>query len=289
MIGRIETEVERNGKTEYETRYYLCSLALCALSFARVVRAHWGVENRLHWVLDVVFREDLARFRTGDGPQNMAIIRHTALNLLSGAGAPHGQSEEPAETRWLERRLPRNRHPADRVMFRAIRLNLFHPSLMPRPSATPHAPARAIIARTPGKPAKCQAMAPPATPMLPARKVQALMIPEPCPSLLPVIGRRAPVVVRAPAYGNAGPAHHGDKPDLHQANSDTQTQRMPMMALAMTISPMHPIMAQDAARRVPSPPKPRGRARTALCSVAAAPHPTAVRSVPIGPHSGRRD
>jgi predicted transposase YbfD/YdcC len=85
MIGRIETTVERNGKIEQETRYYLCSLALCALSFARAVRAHWGVENRLHWVLDVVFRDDLARFRTGDGPQNMAIIRHSALNLLSRA------------------------------------------------------------------------------------------------------------------------------------------------------------------------------------------------------------
>ena len=85
MIGRIETAVERDGKIEHEARYYLCSLALCALAFARAVRAHWGVENRLHWVLDVVFREDLARFRTGDGPQNMAIIRHTALNLLSRA------------------------------------------------------------------------------------------------------------------------------------------------------------------------------------------------------------
>ena len=85
MIGRIETEVERNGNIECETRYYLCSLALCALSFARAVRAHWGVENRLHWVLDVIFRDDLARFRSGDGPQNMAIIRHTARNLLSRA------------------------------------------------------------------------------------------------------------------------------------------------------------------------------------------------------------
>ena len=83
MIGRIETTVERNGTIEYEVRYYLSSLALCALTFARAVRAHWGVENRLHWMLDVVFREDLARFRTGDGPQNMAIIRHTTLNLLS--------------------------------------------------------------------------------------------------------------------------------------------------------------------------------------------------------------
>ena len=85
MIGRIETEVERNGKIEYETRYCLCSLALCALTFARAVRAHWGVEDRLHRVLDVIFRKGLARFRTRDGPQNMAMIRHTALNLLSGA------------------------------------------------------------------------------------------------------------------------------------------------------------------------------------------------------------
>lgn len=85
MIGRIETEVERNGTVERETRYYLCSLALCALTFARAAQAHWGVENRLHWVLDVIFREDLARFRTGDGPQNMAIIRQAARNLLSRA------------------------------------------------------------------------------------------------------------------------------------------------------------------------------------------------------------
>jgi hypothetical protein len=55
------------------------------LTFARAVRAHCGVESRLHCVLDVIFRDDLTRLRTGDGPQNMAIIRHTALNLLSRA------------------------------------------------------------------------------------------------------------------------------------------------------------------------------------------------------------
>ena len=85
MIGRIETEVERGGEIKIETRHYLCSVPLDARTFSRAVRAHWGVENGLHWVLDVVFHEDLARLRSGHAPQNMAIIRHTALNLLSRA------------------------------------------------------------------------------------------------------------------------------------------------------------------------------------------------------------
>ena len=85
MIGRVQTEVERDGETQYETRYYFCSIALTAEMFGRAVRGHWGIENRLHWMLDVVFREDLARLRSGDAPANMAIVRHTALNLLSQA------------------------------------------------------------------------------------------------------------------------------------------------------------------------------------------------------------
>jgi predicted transposase YbfD/YdcC len=72
-------------KGRIRIRYYLCSLGLNALNFARAVRAHWGVEDRPHWVLDVTFHEDLARFMTGDGPQNMAIIRNTAPNLLARA------------------------------------------------------------------------------------------------------------------------------------------------------------------------------------------------------------
>ena len=85
MIGRVESEVERDGTIERETRYYVSSTPLSAAMFGRVVRGHWGIENRLHWVLDVVFREDLARLRNGNAPANMAIVRHTALNLLSGA------------------------------------------------------------------------------------------------------------------------------------------------------------------------------------------------------------
>lgn len=85
MLGRVESEVERDGTIQRETRYYVSSARLNAATFGRVVRAHWGIENRFHWMLDVVFREGLARLRSGNAPANMAIVRHTALNLLSGA------------------------------------------------------------------------------------------------------------------------------------------------------------------------------------------------------------
>jgi predicted transposase YbfD/YdcC len=82
MIGMVETNVVRSGKHEHERRYYLCSAKLDAQTFAAAVRAHWGIENRLHWVLDVVFHDDLARLRTGNGPHNMAIVKHMAMNLV---------------------------------------------------------------------------------------------------------------------------------------------------------------------------------------------------------------
>src|SRR3954466_8670679 len=85
MIGMVESTTERGGEVERERRYYLSSATLDAASFARAVRAHWGIENRLHWVLDVVFRDDLARLRTGHGPANMAVVRHMAMNLLHPA------------------------------------------------------------------------------------------------------------------------------------------------------------------------------------------------------------
>jgi predicted transposase YbfD/YdcC len=85
MIGMVSSETERGDKIGQQTRYYLCSTKLDAENFAHGVRGHWGIENRLHWVLDVVFRDDLARLRTGYGPQNMAVIKHAALILLSQA------------------------------------------------------------------------------------------------------------------------------------------------------------------------------------------------------------
>lgn len=86
MIGMVESETERGGKTGRERRSFLGSARLDAATFARAVRGHWGIENRLHWVLDVVFRgDDLARLGTGHGPANMAVVRHMAVNLLRQA------------------------------------------------------------------------------------------------------------------------------------------------------------------------------------------------------------
>jgi len=81
-IAMIETKVERNGKTERAKRYYLSSAGIDAKTFARAVRAHWGIENRLHWVLDVVFHDDLARLRSDHGPENMAVVKHIAMNIV---------------------------------------------------------------------------------------------------------------------------------------------------------------------------------------------------------------
>ena len=89
MIGMVQTRVERNGAIERERRYYLSSTKLDAKAFAAAVRAHWGIENRLHWVLDVVFHDDLARLRSLNGPQNMALVKHMAMNLVRNPKDKH--------------------------------------------------------------------------------------------------------------------------------------------------------------------------------------------------------
>lgn len=60
MIGMVESHTQRDGKVEHERRYHLCSTRLDAETFARVARSHWGIENRLYWMLDVVFHDGLA-------------------------------------------------------------------------------------------------------------------------------------------------------------------------------------------------------------------------------------
>jgi predicted transposase YbfD/YdcC len=82
-IGMIEAVREPPGKpASCQTRYYIASIAPDAIEFAHAARQHWGIENGLHWVLDVVYREDECRIRKRHGPANFATIRHMTLNLL---------------------------------------------------------------------------------------------------------------------------------------------------------------------------------------------------------------
>jgi predicted transposase YbfD/YdcC len=80
-IGMVEAERRIGEAVTRERRYFLTSL-VDARTFGRAVRGHWGIENGLHWVLDMAFREDESRVRTGYGAQNGSVLRHMVINLL---------------------------------------------------------------------------------------------------------------------------------------------------------------------------------------------------------------
>jgi predicted transposase YbfD/YdcC len=82
-IGCVESQRQVGDQITSERRYYLLSLPLDATRFAGAVRGHWGIENQLHWILDVGFREDQSRATQGYCAENLAVIRHLAVNLLS--------------------------------------------------------------------------------------------------------------------------------------------------------------------------------------------------------------
>jgi predicted transposase YbfD/YdcC len=86
LQGLVRIEAERyhkaTGKTEREIRYYITSLKPDAERLNRVIRQHWGIENKLHWVLDVGFGEDLSRKRAGHAAQNFSLLNRIALNIL---------------------------------------------------------------------------------------------------------------------------------------------------------------------------------------------------------------
>jgi predicted transposase YbfD/YdcC len=81
-IAKVVRQRWLNTTLTTETAYYISSLDNTAPLLLACSRSHWAVENALHWVLDVAFREDAARYRQGDGPQNFALVRKLALNLL---------------------------------------------------------------------------------------------------------------------------------------------------------------------------------------------------------------
>ena len=80
-VGLVESERHCGGRVSFERRYYITSLGDVKL-FQQAVRSHWGIENGLHWRLDVTFREDESRIRRGNAPHNIGVIRHVAMNLL---------------------------------------------------------------------------------------------------------------------------------------------------------------------------------------------------------------
>lgn len=78
---RTTTQVERHGKVTRDTRYFISSAPLTPERAAEAIRNHWGIES-MHWVLDVIFKEDQSRLRRGHGAQNMALVRRLAFNMV---------------------------------------------------------------------------------------------------------------------------------------------------------------------------------------------------------------
>jgi len=81
-IVRVKARTKLKDRSRFDTRYYITSSACSAAALGQTIRGHWGIENTLHWSLDVTFQEDLSRVRKGHGAQNMALVRKFAFNRL---------------------------------------------------------------------------------------------------------------------------------------------------------------------------------------------------------------
>ena len=84
-VVMVESRREIQGKIEQETRFYITSLVMIAALLGPVIRSHWAIENSLHWVMDMVFRDDECRVRTEHAPANFTTIKHMAHNLIRKA------------------------------------------------------------------------------------------------------------------------------------------------------------------------------------------------------------
>lgn len=92
LTSMVMVEAERlvDGKTTRQVRYYISSLPNRAEALLAAVRGHWGIENSVHWVLDIAFREDDSRVRKGNAPENLAVLRRMALNMLKAETTSKG-------------------------------------------------------------------------------------------------------------------------------------------------------------------------------------------------------
>ena len=102
-IVMIHSERRCKDKTSTEYRYYISSLPNDAARMLWAVRSHWSIENGLHWVLDIAFREDDCRVRKDNAPQNFAVLRHIAINLLKqDKSAKGGIQAKRLQAAWNE-------------------------------------------------------------------------------------------------------------------------------------------------------------------------------------------
>lgn len=84
-VVMVESKREIDGKIQQETRFYITSLVLLAYALGPMIRAHWAVENSLHWIMDMIFRDDECRIRTEHAPANFTTLKHMAHNLIRKA------------------------------------------------------------------------------------------------------------------------------------------------------------------------------------------------------------
>ena len=99
-IGRVVREVSRDGKRSCETSYYACSISAKVRLFSDSVRNHWGIENGLHWVMDVVFGEDRSRIRDGHAAENMSFLRRFVITLLKRDTSKSSLKQKRKEAAW---------------------------------------------------------------------------------------------------------------------------------------------------------------------------------------------
>ncbi len=106
-IGKVVRIRETADKTTTETAYYLLSMTMAPGRLGEVVRSHWAIENRLHWCLDVTMNEDRARNRMDNGPQNLAVLRHMALNLIRKESSKGSLPKKLRRAAWSDDFLAR--------------------------------------------------------------------------------------------------------------------------------------------------------------------------------------
>lgn len=101
-VGRVRSIREVNGRISDETRYFISSRKLEAEEFANAVRSHWGIENRLHWVMDVVFRDDDSRVRMRNAAANFVTLKHITLNMLKLVSGKQSMRVRRKRASWDE-------------------------------------------------------------------------------------------------------------------------------------------------------------------------------------------